>query len=526
MARRWRTRAPYGSWLLGRPGQSPRAVRVRVQVLLTALLLLTNLVGAAVVVAIAMFVLPQPPASGSLLVATAVSVPFYVGVALMVGTWVGTSTTLRALRWQYDEQAPDARTVRRSLRVPLRLTSLQFGLWATATVLFTVLAAVLQPERALGVGLTVGTASVVVSGIAFLLSDFALRPIAARALAGADLTRRPSLVGVRARSVIFWVVGTAAPVVALVVAGIVALVDDTVGVTRLAVTTIVVGGVVLVFGLLVTVLSARAVVDPVLAVRDALLDVERGRLDRSVAVFDGTEVGMLQVGFNRMAAGLRERERLRDLFGRHVGREVAHLAAASAGEVELGGQARETTVLFVDLEGSTTYATEHEPAQVVAVLNRFFAVVVEEVDRRGGLVNKFMGDAVLAVFGAPVPVDDHAGRALGAARAIAGRLAAEVPELSAGIGVATGEVVAGNVGHEERFEYTVIGDAVNSASRLTDLAKKEDGRVLASLASVEAADGDEARRWDAHGAVTLRGRGEETPVAVPRRPTRSPTPSH
>ncbi|MCF6379207.1 adenylate/guanylate cyclase domain-containing protein [Nocardioides KLBMP 9356] len=516
MARRWRTRAPYGSWVLGRPGQSPRAVRIRVQLLLTGLLLATNLVGAAVVVVIATVVLPLPPASNQMIVATAVAVPVYVAVAILLGTWIGTASSLRALRWQYDDEPPDARAVRRTLRVPVRLTVLQFALWATATVLFTVLASILQPERALGVGLTVGTASIVVSGIAFLLSDFALRPLAARALAGAELSRRPSLVGVKARSVIFWVVGTAAPVVALMVAGVVALVDDSVTVTRLGVTTIVVGAVVLVFGLLVTVLSAGAVVDPVLAVRDALLDVERGRLDREVVVFDGTEVGLLQVGFNRMATGLREREQLRDLFGRHVGREVAQRAAETAGEVELGGESRTASVLFVDLEGSTTYATEHDPAEVVWVLNRFFAVIVEEVDRRGGLVNKFMGDAVLAVFGAPVPVDDHAGRALGAARAIASRLASDVPELSAGVGVATGEVVAGNVGHEERFEYTVIGDAVNSASRLTDLAKKEDGRVLASRASVEAADTEEAERWVDHGSVTLRGRGGETEFAVPR----------
>ena len=128
-----------------------------------------------------------------MVVATAVAVPIYVGVAILLGTWIGTASSLRALRWQYDDEPPDARTVRRTLRVPVRLTVLQFALWAIATVLFTVLAAVLQPERALGVGLTVGTASIVVSGIAFLLSDFALRPLAARALVGsrADPAAQP-----------------------------------------------------------------------------------------------------------------------------------------------------------------------------------------------------------------------------------------------------------------------------------------------------------------------------------------------
>jgi len=190
--------------------------------------------------------------------------------------------------------------------------------------------------------------------------------------------------------------------------------------------------------------------------------------------------------------------------------------AAALNEVELGGETKVVSVLFVDLVGSTTLATEREPAEVVALLNRFFGVVVEEVDRHQGLVNKFIGDAVLAIFGAPVELEDHAARALAAARAMATRLADEVPDLSAGIGVATGEAVAGNVGDESRFEYTVIGDAVNAAARLTELAKDVDGLLLATWETVEAADEEEAGRWREQDTVTLRGRSTETVLAVPR----------
>ena len=148
-----------------------------------------------------------------------------------------------------------------------------------------------------------------------------------------------------------------------------------------------------------------------------------------------------------MVAGLREREHLRDLFGRHVGQEVAEAAAEPARSSSAARPAW-SSVLFVDLVGSTTYASEHSPAEVVEMLNRFFGVVVDEVDRRHGLVNKFIGDAVLAIFGAPVALPTTTpGAALAAARAMADRLAEEVPEIGAGIGVATGEVVAGNVGH-------------------------------------------------------------------------------
>ncbi|MEJ7633290.1 adenylate/guanylate cyclase domain-containing protein [Aeromicrobium sp.] len=262
------------------------------------------------------------------------------------------------------------------------------------------------------------------------------------------------------------------------------------------------------FGLLVTVLNARAVVGPIAAVQSALFKVGEGDFDVEVRVDDGTELGLLQSGFNEMVQGLRERERIRDLFGRHVGQAVA--TAATSGDVELGGQTLDVSVLMIDLVGSTTYAATREPGEVVAMLNRFFTVIVEEVDRREGLVNKFMGDAVLAIFGAPLDLDDHAGGALEAARAIAGRLATEMPEIGAGIGVSTGQAVAGNVGHQSRFEYTVIGDAVNAAARLTELAKDVEGRVLVSTASVSASGPAEQEHWVSDGSPVLRGRTEPT----------------
>ena len=352
-----------------------------------------------------------------------------------------------------------------------------------------------------------------VSGIAFLLSEFAMRPIAAKALSGEQRLRVRGL-GVRRRMMLFWTLGTGTPVVGLVVVAILALTAGDISLNKLAVVVLVLGGVVLCFGSFVTWLNARAVVEPILSVRDAMHEVEEGNFDPEVQVYDGTELGQLQSGFNQMVAGLREREQLRDLFGRHVGRDVAE--AATIGDVELGGETRVVSVLFVDIVGSTAIATEREPAEVVELLNRFFGVVVEEVDRHQGLVNKFIGDAVLAIFGAPVELEDHATRALSAGRAMAKRLADEVPDLAAGVGVATGEAVAGNVGDESRFEYTVIGDAVNAAARITDLAKDVDGRLLASWESVEAADDDEAAHWQEHETVTLRGRSSETVLAVPK----------
>ena len=170
--------------------------------------------------------------------------------------------------------------------------------------------------------------------------------------------------------------------------------------------------------------------------------------------------------------------------------------------------------MFVDVIGSTTLAATRPPTEVVEVLNRFFAVVVDVVHRHGGFVNKFEGDAALAVFGAPVPLDDPAGAALAAARELAVRLDAEVEEIAAGIGASFGAAVAGNIGAEQRYEYTVIGDPVNEAARLTELAKDVPGRVVASETAL-------GRRGARRGGPVDRGRR-----GAPSGPRRADPPRH
>ena len=164
---------------------------------------------------------------------------------------------------------------------------------------------------------------------------------------------------------------------------------------------------------------------------------------------------------------------------------------------------------------STQLVTSQPPTEVVQFLNRFFAIVVEEVDRHYGLVNKFEGDASLAIFGAPNHLECPEDEALAAARTIADRLADEMPECQAGIGVAAGQVVAGNVGAKERFEYTVIGEPVNEAARLCELAKSYPGRLLATADTVQGASENECARWSLGETVTLRGHDQPTQLASP-----------
>jgi adenylate cyclase len=216
-----------------------------------------------------------------------------------------------------------------------------------------------------------------------------------------------------------------------------------------------------------------------------------------------------------MIDGLRQRERVQDLFHRHVGRAVA-VQAMERG-TGLGGEQRDASIVFVDLIGSTAMAEILPPDEVVATLNDFFEVVVRLVDSQGGWVNKFEGDGALCIFGVPSTQPDHAARALTAARlvyrAMAG-LAERHPGLAAGIGVSSGQVVAGNVGTEARYEYTVIGPAVNEAARLTEVAKGRPIKVLASEATVRRA-GAEGDRWRDVGTVALRGRSTPTAMREP-----------
>jgi adenylate cyclase len=208
---------------------------------------------------------------------------------------------------------------------------------------------------------------------------------------------------------------------------------------------------------------------------------------------------------------LRERERLADLFGRHVGPDVAQRALAEG--AALGGEVRAVSALFVDIVGSTAMARERPASDVVAMLNDFFDAVISCVGAEGGWVNKFEGDGAVCVFGAPVEQEDHPARALRAARRLVAELRARGHD--AGIGVSSGEAVAGNVGAEQRFEYTVIGSPVNEAARLSDAAKQRPQRVLASKAAVAAA-GSEASAWIDAGTMSLRGLAPDFAVCEPR----------
>ncbi|HYH31427.1 MAG TPA: adenylate/guanylate cyclase domain-containing protein [Pseudonocardia sp.] len=483
---------------------------------LAVVVVVANVVGAVVVFVLAAWVLPEGPLTDPGRVRTLNVLVF--GVYLLLAVPVGLVWGGRRFRLRRGEADAEQRRERRMvLYGPLRLVTVQGALWATAVVVFVLLNLPYSVRLATSVGETILLGGITTCALSYLLSERILRRTAARVLAARPPRPRRGLPGVVVRSLLFWALGTGVPVVGLMLTAVSTLVYDDVPAGRLAVIVLAIGGVALAAGLLVTVGAARAVADPVNAVRRAMRRVEHGELDAGVTVYDGTELGQLQSGFNTMVAGLRERERIHDLFGRHVGRDVAR-AAAAEGEARLGGEVRCVGVLFVDLVGSTALAAQRPPEEVVGLLNRFFAVVVEVVEEHDGWINKFEGDAALAVFGAPVASEDPAGCALAAGRVLAGRLEAELPGTAAGIGISAGDAVAGNVGDVRRYEYTVIGDPVNEAARLTELAKAVPGRVLASAEAVAMAGDGETARWEVGEPTLLRGRPAPTRLATPVEP--------
>ncbi|HXS84486.1 MAG TPA: adenylate/guanylate cyclase domain-containing protein [Mycobacterium sp.] len=503
----------YGSWLLGKVSESQARRRVRIQLILTVFIVGANVIGIGVAALLLTVAFPTPSifSDAPLWIAFGVT-PAYCAIALGLGIWSITHRTIAALRWAIEEHPPTPADERATFTAPFWLALGVLLLWVIGTVLLTTLYGFSNSTFIPIVGFCVSVCGILVSTACYLVTEFALRPVAAQALEAGRTPRRLAP-GIMGRTLTVWLLGSGVPVLGIMVTALLGgVLLDNLSKIQLSIAILVISTATLIFGFVLMWILAWLTATPVRVVRAALKRVEDGDLRGDLVVFDGTELGELQRGFNAMVDGLRERERVRDLFGRHVGREVA--TAAERDMPQLGGEERHVAVVFIDVIGSTQLVTSRPAAEVVQLLNRFFTVIVEEVDRHHGLVNKFEGDAVLAVFGAPNHLDRPEDHALGAARAIARRLDGEVPEIKAGIGVAAGNAVAGNVGAKERFEYTVIGEPVNEAARLCELAKNEPRRLLASSDTINAASQDEKARWSLGETVTLRGHDQPTQLAT------------
>jgi len=244
--------------------------------------------------------------------------------------------------------------------------------------------------------------------------------------------------------------------------------------------------------------------------------IATGDYQVSLAVSSRDELGVLTDSFNRMARSLREKELIKRAFRGYVAREVADEILKDPEHLVLKGERRDVTVLFCDMRGFTTLAERLPPEEVVLLLNQFYTLMIDTTFKHGGSPEKFLGDGVMAIFGAPIAHGDHACQAVRAALA----MRAGVAELSGkrvlegkapvtvGIGLSAGEVVAGTVGTEDKMEYTVVGDSVNLAARLESEAKP--GQILISRRTYEKVRGVVQART----LGILRIKGKEEPVEV------------
>ncbi len=445
-------------------------------------------------------------APGSLISAAVIVM---LGTAAVAGG--GVANLVPVLRWFVSGRRPDADQRLSAMRLVVRQSILLAVVWAVSGLTYLVLnlggvAALWVPTL-----LAVVFGGSAAASLSLLLTQRSLRPIMSAATQGTEgLVVAPSVL---ARLLGVWLFGSGLP--CLAIAGLVLtrsngwIIQKT-GSVEMPI--LVVTLVAILIGLPVMIMTSRSISDPVREVVEAMARIERGNIDTFVGVYEKSEIGRLQDGFNRMVAGIGERNRLRDLFGRHVGADVARRAIEEG--TSLSGDVRQAAILFIDLVGSTTLAASRPPQEVARILNDFFRIVVSAVDDHRGLINKFQGDAVLAVFGAPLAHDDSASAALATARLLRSQLQ-QLPQVDFGIGVSAGPVFAGNIGAENRYEYTVVGDAVNEAARLADLAKTLDQRIVSSAAAIDRADAAERAHWVSERETVLRGRSEATHVWTP-----------
>lgn len=420
-------------------------------------------------------------------------------------------TIAPSLRWFIPGHEPDPKQRRAATKIMRNQALILAATWVVGGLIFNLLNLTGGLTIAVPTGLAVLFGWAAATGTAVLVTQRTLRPIIAAATEGSE--GFVTVPGVLARLIGMWLLSSALP--SMAIAALIFLRSLGWAIPKSAsveIPVLVLSLVAVMLGLRGVILVATSIADPIREVVSAMAEVEHGRIGTTVDVYERSEIGRLQTGFNRMVAGLSERDRLRDLFGRHVGVDVARRAVEE--DASLSGDVVEAAILFIDLVGSTPLAASRPPEEVAELLNNFFQIVVAEVDTRGGSINKFEGDAALAVFGAPLRLTGAASAALATARALGTRLR-ELPLVDFGIGVSAGPVFAGNIGAENRYEYTVIGDAVNEAARLADLAKTTDKRILCSDAAITRADPTECEHWIPRGSTVLRGRSDTTHVSAP-----------
>ena len=255
---------------------------------------------------------------------------------------------------------------------------------------------------------------------------------------------------------------------------------------------------------------------PIFKLAQGTKAIAAGNFDITLPISTRDEIGDLTDSFNNMAKSLREKEKIKRAFSSYVARQVVDEILKHPDEITFSGERRDVTVIFCDMRGFTPLTERLPPEEVVAALNAFYSLMIDLTIKNDGTINKFLGDAVMAIFGAPTAYPDHCLRAIktalemqaGVAELSAQRVGEGKEAITIGIGISAGEAVAGTVGTENQMEYTVIGDKVNLAARLESNAKP--GQILVSESTYsQVADRVRARCL---GVMNVKGKEEQVTV--------------
>jgi adenylate cyclase len=437
----------------------------------------------------------------------------YLAVAFPVAIHLRHRRYAPVERWLRAERPATDAERETVLRQPIESVINTGASWGIGAILFAALNLDQSIANAIAIGVTVVLGGATTCALIYLIAERVLRPVTARALE-AGPAGHPVSPGVAGRLTMAWVLGTGVPALGVVSVATVKLAGGGLNENLVLGATLFLGVVVLGVGLAATLLASRSVAEPVTAMRGALARVENGDLEARVTVDDGSEVGLLQAGFNRMAEGLQERERIREALGTYVDRDVAeHILREGT---SLAGEEVEVTMMFIDIRNFTGIAERSTAPEVVATINRLFERAVPVIHAHHGHVDKFVGDGLLAVFGAPRRQADHADQALAAALGIERAVAEEFAgELEIGVGLNSGTVVAGNVGGAGRLEFSVIGDAVNVAARVEAATRKTGDTVLISEHTRRLLSGAADGSLEERAAVPLKGKSEPVRLYAP-----------
>ncbi|WP_234788225.1 adenylate/guanylate cyclase domain-containing protein [Mycolicibacterium setense] len=433
----------------------------------------------------------------------------FLAVAIPVMLRVRRHRFAASTTWLTEGRQPTVQEQRMALGASGEAVRLSAAVWGVGAVVFGSLALTQQVSTAVYIFSVVALGGISTSAVWYLIVERVMRPISARALDGTTPHRRigPTI---GRRLVMAWLLATGVPLLGITVLAVGYLADIGFRAQRTFAAILILVALAIVVGLFAILIAIRSVTERITALHRALAQVQAGDFGARVEVDDASEIGRLQAGFNTMTAGLAERERIRHTFGTYVDRDVAEHILCAAGSLE--AQELDVTLMFVDVRGFTTLAERLRPTEVVATLNRLFERIVPIVHDHGGHVDKYAGDGLMAVFGAPRRQDRHADDAFGAALQIADAVHDEFSgSLTVGVGLNSGPVVAGNVGGAGRLEFSVIGDAVNIAARVETATRQTGDTVLLTAATLDQLSGD---RGDFESRPGVALKGKTNPVAV------------